>query len=312
MNTSWISLNKSLPVALALLVHCFLASILCAEAPSVLFVGNSFTFALGSPAKAYGAKTVTDLNGKAVGGVPALFKAFADQAGRDYLVSLETVGGKGLDFHVKEKAKEIGRAWDIVVLQGYSTLDVAKPGDPGRLVSSVKEISDLLRSKNPKVDIRLMATWTRADLVYAAKAGRWKGKPVETMALDIRAGYDLAAAGTPGITCVMPVGEAWIRAMKTGVADANPYDGISPGQMDLWGEDHYHGSTYGYYLEALVVFGDLTGLDPRSLGKDERAAAALGVTPAQVVALQQVAYDELMAAKGHSALKSFAPVKPPR
>ncbi len=58
------------------------------------------------------------------------------------------------------------------------------------------------------------------------------------MAIDIRAGYDKAAQGI-GAT-VNPVGEAWSRAMATGVADPNPYDGIAPGQVDLWTWDHYH------------------------------------------------------------------------
>lgn len=49
--------------------------------PSILFVGNSFTFSAGSAAMFYRAETVTDLNNEGIGGVPALFKSFADQAG---------------------------------------------------------------------------------------------------------------------------------------------------------------------------------------------------------------------------------------
>lgn len=109
---------------------------------------------------------------------------------------------------------------------------------------------------------------------------------------------------------VIPVGEAWNRAIKNGVADPNPYDGITPGQLDLWGKDHYHASVAGYYLEALLIFADLTGLDPRSLGKQERAAAELGLTSDQAFTLQKLAYDELTAIKGHPRLRSFKPVKP--
>jgi hypothetical protein len=111
---------------------------------------------------------------------------------------------------------------------------------------------------------------------------------------------------------VIPVGEAWNRAFKAGVADPNPYDGISYGQVDLWTNDHYHASSYGYYLEALMIFGDLTGLDPRSLGETERAAGDLGFSKLQALALQKVAFEELAATKGRPPLKPFTPVKLPR
>ena len=51
---------------------------------SVLFIGNSFTYGWGSPVRHYRASTVTDLNNEGIGGMPALFKSFADQAGLDY------------------------------------------------------------------------------------------------------------------------------------------------------------------------------------------------------------------------------------
>jgi len=109
----------------------------------------------------------------------------------------------------------------------------------------------------------------------------------------VRDGYDRAAAGT-GIT-VVPVGDAWVRAMRTGVADSNPYDGIDADKMNVWTYDAYHGSTYGYYLEALVLFGNITGRDPRSLGTNECSGFELGLSGAQVGALQQVAFDQLAA-----------------
>ena len=278
--------------------------------PSVLFIGNSFTFGLGSPARFLHAQTVTDLNGEGTGGVPALFKMFALQAGRDFRVSLETAGGTNLDYHVHSKAAVIGQSWDYVVALGYSMLDKDNPGDPALLVRSSKELAELLGGKNPNVDIRLVATWSRADQTYP-ESGRWHGQPIERMALDIRAAYDLAeAAGAPEIHGVIPVGEAWNRAFNTGVADPNPYDGISAGQLDLWAYDHYHGSAFGYYLEALMIFGDLTGLDPRSLGRDELAALELGFSPDQASALQKVAFDELSAAKERPPLQPFQRVTP--
>ncbi len=262
---------------------------------SILFVGNSFTFGSGSAVRFYRAQTVTDLNSEGIGGVPALFKSFTDQAGLAYDVSLETRGGSGLDFHLENKLGVLGRRpWDIVVMHGQSTLDFDKPGDPAKLVATSRQMADFLRARNPKVEIHLMATWSRADQTYPAK-GAWAGKPIEAMASDVRAANNLAAAGAAGVKSVIPVGEAWTRAMQTGVADPNPYDGIASGKVNLWTYDHYHASNHGYYLEALVVFGRLTGRDPRSLGENECSGYELGLPRPEVKALQQVAFDQLAA-----------------
>ncbi len=263
------------------------------SATSVLFIGNSFTFGAGSAVQFYRSNTVTDLNDEGIGGVPALFKSFTTQAGLNYDVSLETRGGSGFEFHLENKLPVIGkRSWDIVVMQGQSTLDLTKHGDPAKIVATSRQLAEWLRERNPKVDLYLMATWSRADLVYKGN-GPWFGKPIETMARDVRAGIDKAAAGAPGIKAVIPIGEAWNRAMQAGVADPNPYDGIEFGKINLWTNDQYHASTYGYYLEALVVFGSLTGRDPRTLGDNECSAYELGMSRPQVKALQQIAFEQL-------------------
>lgn len=262
---------------------------------SILFIGNSFIFADNSPAKFYRADTVTDLNNDGIGGVPALFKSFTEQAGLDYDVFLETRGGSGLDFHLASKLGVIGkRGWDTVVMHGYSTLDVDKPRDPAKLVDTSKQMADFLRARNADVQLYLMATWSRADQTYQA-TGAWANQPIEAMASDVRIAYN-RAADAAGVKAVLPVGEAWTRAIKTGVADPNPYDGIEAGKLDLWAYDHYHGSAYGYYLEALVIFGGVTGRDPRSLGDNECSGYELGLSRPQVKALQQVAFDQLAVA----------------
>jgi hypothetical protein len=273
------------------------------SAPSVLFIGNSFTFGAGSPVQSYRTTTVTDLNNEGIGGVPALFKAFTAQAGLNVDVSLETHPGVGFDYHLANRQTLLGsRPWDKVVMQGQSMMDNDKPGDPTKLIATSRQLADFLRSRNPKTELYLMATWSRADQTYPQK-GAWFGKPIETMARDIRAGVNKAASAA-AIKTVIPVGEAWTRAMQTGLADPNPYDGVDPGKIDLWTTDHYHASAAGYYLEALVVFGSLTGRDPRSLGQSECTAFELGFDPAHVRALQQVAFDELMAAGAVTAAPS--------
>jgi len=270
------------------------------QAKTILFVGNSFTYGAGSPAHHYKTESVTDLNGpdakgKLVGGVPAIFKAFTRQAGLDYDVSLETVGGKGLEFHYAQKRALLDKPWDVVVMHGYSTLDQANPGNPALLVSSAKQMTDMFRAKNPKAEIWLTATWSRADQTYPA-AKPWTGKAIAQMGKDVAAGYE-AAATSANVTGVVPVGLAWNRAFETGVADDNPYDGIAAGKVDLWTHDHYHASVYGYYLEALLVFAKVTGKDPLILGENETVADDMGFSKPQTRALQQIAHDELAASR---------------
>jgi hypothetical protein len=299
-------LHRSLWGAQCLLMLALLIAAGNSSAGSLLFIGNSFTFAYGSPVRYYRADSVTDLNGEAQGGVPALFKSFATQAGLNYDVYLETQPGVGIDWHLEHKLNLIGqRPWDSVVMHGFSTLDPKKPGDPTVLIASVQQMAAALRAKNSKVEIRVMATWPRADLTYQPQ-GAWYGKPIEAMAHDVRDGYNRAAAGMPGIA-VIPVGDAWIRAMHSGVADANPYDGIEAGKVNLWTYDSYHASTYGYYLEALVLFGAITGKDPRALGEFECSGFELGLSPPQVGALQQVAFDQLAAEGTLSAAQARPP-----
>lgn len=272
-----------------------------ARADTILFVGNSFTFGEFATAKYYRAGEVRDLNppnerNQTIGGVPAIFKEFTKETNLSYDVSLETVGGKGLDFHYTQKLPLLDKSWDVVVLQSYSTLDEDKPGNPGLLIEYVRKFDETLHARNPKVKIYLNATWSRADMTYTPDTP-WSGKPIAQMALDVAAGYEAARAASPGITAVVPVGLAWNRAFAAGVADPNPFDGIAAGKINLWAEDSYHASDFGYYLEALMIFGKVTGQDPLSLGPKERVARDFGFSQRQAMALQQVAHDELATQK---------------
>src|SRR5580700_6303413 len=138
------------------------AKVACAG--SILFIGNSFTFGYGSPVRFYRADSVSDLNNEGIGGVPALFKSFTTQAGLSYDVYLETHPGIGLDWHLEHKSDVLGqRGWDTVVMHGYSMLDASKPGDPALLTRTAAQMAQLLRAKNPAVELRLTQTWPRAD-----------------------------------------------------------------------------------------------------------------------------------------------------
>jgi len=270
---------------------CIACTQAVASAETILFVGNSFTFGAESPVQHYRPETVTDLNHEGMGGIPALFKSFTSQAGFDYDVSLETAAGANLDFHYDAKQALLARAWDHVVLQAYSTLDENAPGDATKLIDYSARLGSLFQSMNPRVDLRLVATWSRADQTYL-QSGHWFGQAIEAMALDVRTACDLAA-GHSLYTGVVPVGQAWNRAIRKGVAARNPYLKIPPGQINLWASDGYHASTFGYYLEALVIFGSVTGRDPRVLGSKEIAAVELGIAPAKAVKLQEIAFATL-------------------
>lgn len=266
-----------------------------ARADSILFIGNSFTYGDGSPAVMnFRPGTVTDLNGSNLGGMPALFKAFTLQAGLDYQVSLETVPGSGLDLHYNTKQPLIDKAWDNVVMHTYSTLDGARPGNPAKLYQYSALLADQFTARNADVNVMLMATWSRADQTYPT-TGAWHGESIYQMGIDVNAAYEEADARSANIDGVIPVGLTWNAAIRGGFADGNPYDGIGAGQVNLWAADSYHASRYGSYLEALTVFGRVTGLDPRLLGAGESAAAQLGITGAQAVAMQDLAWRQLAA-----------------
>ncbi|RTL37784.1 MAG: PEP-CTERM sorting domain-containing protein [Burkholderiales bacterium] len=264
----------------------------------ILFVGNSFLHGHAPPVLHYNAARVTDLNGTQYGGVPGVFKQLADEAGLQVAVSSELLSGQTLHTHLDQKRGVItAQPWDVVVLQEHSLLNPHQPGDAAALVGAASTLESAVHAVNPQARVYLLQTWPRADQVYQTPGGRWAGRSLEAMLDDLRAGYAKAAQQAACVAGVLPVGEAALRAVQEGVADRNPYDGIDAGKVNLWGPDSYHFGPWGSYLEALVIFGRLTGRDPTSLGPQSRAGRDLGLTPAEVEAAQRVASRELQAVK---------------
>jgi hypothetical protein len=102
---------------------------------------------------------------------------------------METHPGVGIDWHLANKLATLGqRPWDLVVAHGFSTLEAKAPGNPALLIRTAKQLVDYLTSKNPKVQIRLEATFPRADMTCLAN-GPWYGKTIEAMNADTRAGH---------------------------------------------------------------------------------------------------------------------------
>lgn len=259
----------------------------------ILFVGNSFLHGHAPPVLHYNAAAVTDLHGTGYGGVPGVFKQLADEAGLQVEVASELLSGQTLRYHLEhQRALITSRPWDTVVLQEQSTLSPRHPGDPTAFVAAVKALVSAVQATSPAARVLLLQTWARADQVYRTPGGRWAGQTLEAMQADLSAAYAQAARAAC-VAGVLPVGDAALRAVQEGVADRDPFDGIDAGKVNLWGPDAHHFSAWGSYLEALVIFGRLTGRDPQSLGPGSRAGRDLGLTPAQVQAAQRVAAEQL-------------------
>ncbi len=162
--------------------------------------------------------------------------------------------------------------------------------------------------------IYLQQTWARPDLINApgtktlnrdtAIASYDTTKPVpsyfgslEDMTAEMVTGVSSVADyadddGTSGIAGIIPTGKSFLRAVQEGVATRNMYagDALTDGLIDLWFNDGTHPSKWGSYLSALTAFHSVTGLDPRSLGRNEIAARDLGISQDDAQTLQRIAY----------------------
>ena len=284
-------------------------------APNViLFVGNSFFHGQYQPVLAYNAARVTDenyglpsdnprcetTNGEPViwGGTPGIFKQFTEEAGLNYEVHFEEINAKPLQYHYDYALSVIKQSrWNTVVLQEHSTraLPVRHGGRPDLFSSYATRLEQAVHTASPAARVYLFQTWPRADLCYPPGTP-YAGLPLDSMAQELHTSYYALLRQNPHLAGVAPAGDAWLRAIETGVAQRNPYAPES-GKIDLWAEDHYHPSNYGAYLNTCVLFGEITGRDPRTLGGTELAAAALGISPAQAMSLQRLAYEQIRVAR---------------
>lgn len=191
----------------------------------------------------------------------------------------------------------------------------AATGSSSNSCNTVRNIPANLNASSA-TQLYLYQTWARPNLINApfttvtdpvtgavsfttTPATSYYGS-LEAMTADLRQAYIDAAAlagadGTGGVTGIAPVGESFLRAVTSGVATRDMYapGAFGDGLIDLWFDDGTHASKYGSYLSALTLFGTLTGLDPAMLGANEIAAADLGISVADALALQRVASDQL-------------------
>ena len=284
-------------------------------APNViLFVGNSFFHGQYQPVLAYNAARVTDenfglpsdnprcetTNGEPViwGGIPGIFKQFTEEAGLNYEVHFEEINAKPLQYHYEYALSVIQQPrWNTVVLQEHSmrALPARHGGQPELFRKYATLLEQAVHTASPAARVYLFQTWPRADLCYPPGMP-YAGLPIDSMARELHTAYYSLRQQNSRFAGIAPAGDAWLRAVQAGVAQRNPYAPVG-GKLDLWAEDHYHPSNYGAYLNTCVLFGEITGRDPRNLGGSERAAAALGITPSQAISLQRLAYEQVRAAR---------------
>ncbi len=171
--------------------------------------------------------------------------------------------------------------------------------------------------------VYLTETWARPDMVFAHRITTpdptsSSGEPIVdtsaaggaattyytslgAMTADLHAAFAAEGQANAGLAGIIPVGDAFQLAVDAGdVKSSGFYDanGVfvppQPGEpLDLWWDDGLHASKYGSYLDALVQFGTITGLDPLSLGANESAALSLGIAPTDAVFLERLAAEDL-------------------
>ena len=148
--------------------------------------------------------------------------------------------------------------------------------------------------------------------------------PIGQMASDLHNAYtgEASAYNTANPTGshvdVALVGDAWVSAINLGIAVENPFlPRHHRKQVDLWDGNPltaccttpigYHPSVYGVYLDALVLFYKITGVDPERLFAEmddehgrffqSSAAHALGISPRDARLLAFVARETVDAGK---------------
>ena len=217
-----------------------------------------------------------------------------DQAGLSYEVHIEAISGNSLAYHYTNALSVIAQpTWDKVVLQELSNrpIPASRGGNRTAFYTAATQLEQAIHQANAQAQVYLYETWARADLTYPS-GQPYSGQPVDTMTADLHNGYYRQFFANGRSAGVAPAGDAWLSAIASGVATRNPYSPDAT-KLNLWAVDYYHPSKWGSYLNACVLFYKLTGVDPRTLGGSEQAAAALGIAPAAAVVLQQAAYQQV-------------------
>ena len=191
----------------------------------------------------------------------------------------------------------------------------------GASKTTCNTVRDIPANTNASADTKvfLTETWARPDMVFAHKITTpdptsASGEPIVdtssaggnatlyytslgAMTADLHAAFATEAAANPGIAGVIPVGDAFQLAVSLGTVKTSGFydaNGVfvppQPGEpLDLWWDDDLHASKYGSYLDALIQYGMITGMNPTLLGHGDLAAIDLGISANDAFTLQRIA-----------------------
>jgi hypothetical protein len=192
----------------------------------VLFIGNSYT---------------------RFNNLPRLVASLSESVAQGPIVRAkrETHGGFNLRRHWRRRRvrDRIARGgFDAIVIQGHSLSPIR---DPGEMAEYARRFSQRARAVGAR--LILFETWARAPRSRVYRRYELAG-PAEMLArvdsVYAQLGHDLGAS-------VSPVGRAFARA-------ADEASGVR-----LRRRDRTHPTLAGSYLAACVLYGTLTGNDPR-------------------------------------------------
>ena len=216
-----------------------------------------------------------------------------------------------------------GAAQTYTETQLYGSLANCEATGLSKASCGIKRVIPANTNASADTKVYLTETWARPDMVFAHKIttpdpSSPSGEPIVdtssaggnatlyytslgAMSADLHAAFAGEAAANPGIAGVIPVGDAFQLGLDSGKVQSSGFFDASgvfippaPGEpMDLWWDDDLHASKYGSYLDALVQFGTITGLDPTSLGTDESAAQTFGISATDVLFLENLAAEDL-------------------
>ena len=205
---------------------------------NLLFIGNSFTHQ---------------------GPIPHVVRNMASSVGWPTpVVEYSAPGGQSLEYHstFDETLTLVDAgSWDFVVLQDYSTRPTDNAGDPAGFKSDATWFYDRIKATSPDAQVVLYETWARHPdhSIYPSTFA----DPTEMQA-QLRLHYNDAADDyIPGHASfspatdvqVAPVGDAWERYLE------------EPNPVRLHASDDYHAGENGQYLNGLVLYSTIYGVE---------------------------------------------------
>ena len=216
-----------------------------------------------------------------------------------------------------------GAAQTYTETQLYGSLAKCEATGLSKTSCGIQRVIPANTNASANTKVYLTETWARPDMVFAHQIttpdpASPSGEPIVdtsaaggpatlyysslgAMTADLHAAFAGEAAANPGLAGIVPVGDAFQLGVDQGSVQSSGFfdaNGVfvppQPGEpLDLWWDDDLHASKYGSFLDALVQFGTITGLDPLSLGANESAAQSLGIASTDALFLERLAAEDL-------------------